>query len=240
MSWASITQIDRRIADHKAIVDAHHTPGGGNGGAPHASTHEDAGEDEINVAGLSGELVDNQPPKAHTHIENDITDLLHTPESHTHLEADITDLAHTTELDHDTEIINVSKDDHHNEDHASRHEPAGADVMTVDAVAATGSLRTLGTGAQQAAVGNHGHAGGGADVKSGKILVPDNTWTDVTFNTAFINTPHVVVTMEDEITVIENLCIWQVNKTGFKVHQEVKTGPGDRWIHWIATDAGNP
>jgi len=41
--------------------------------------------------------------------------------------------------------------------HATRHEPLGADVMAVDAVAATGSLRTLGSGAQQAAVGDHTH-----------------------------------------------------------------------------------
>jgi len=31
--------------------------------------------------------------------------------------------------------------------------------MAVDAAAATGSLRTLGTGATQAAVGSHGHSG---------------------------------------------------------------------------------
>lgn len=38
--------------------------------------------------------------------------------------------------------------------HATRHQPGGADAMVVDAVAATGSLRTLGTGAAQAAAGN--------------------------------------------------------------------------------------
>ena len=38
--------------------------------------------------------------------------------------------------------------------HASTHEPGGSDTMTVDAIAATGSLRTLGTGAQQACAGN--------------------------------------------------------------------------------------
>lgn len=37
--------------------------------------------------------------------------------------------------------------------HASSHQPGGADAMAVDAAAATGSLRTLGTGAQQAASG---------------------------------------------------------------------------------------
>ena len=45
--------------------------------------------------------------------------------------------------------------DLHAEDHASRHEPGGADAMAVDAVAGTGSLRTLGSGSTQAAVGNH-------------------------------------------------------------------------------------
>jgi hypothetical protein len=39
-------------------------------------------------------------------------------------------------------------------DHASEHEPGGGDAMTVDAVAGTGSLRTLGTGAQQACAGS--------------------------------------------------------------------------------------
>lgn len=38
--------------------------------------------------------------------------------------------------------------------HASSHEPGGGDAMTVDAVAGTGSLRTLGTGAQQACGGS--------------------------------------------------------------------------------------
>lgn len=38
--------------------------------------------------------------------------------------------------------------------HASTHEPAGSDQMTVDAAAGTGSLRTLGTGAAQACAGN--------------------------------------------------------------------------------------
>ena len=43
-------------------------------GAPgaHAATHQNGGGDEISVAGLSGELADNQPPKphkdSHTHV----------------------------------------------------------------------------------------------------------------------------------------------------------------------------
>lgn len=37
--------------------------------------------------------------------------------------------------------------------HAASHQPGGADAMAVDAAAGTGSLRTLGTGAQQACAG---------------------------------------------------------------------------------------
>lgn len=33
--------------------------------SPHHTSHENEGSDEINVAGLSGELADSQPPKAH-------------------------------------------------------------------------------------------------------------------------------------------------------------------------------
>lgn len=44
------------------------------------------------------------------------------------------------------------------DDHSARHEPGGADSMTVDAAAGVGSLRTLGTGATQAAAGPHTHA----------------------------------------------------------------------------------
>lgn len=38
--------------------------------------------------------------------------------------------------------------------HATTHQPGGSDAMTIDAAAATGSLRTIGTGALQACAGN--------------------------------------------------------------------------------------
>lgn len=38
--------------------------------------------------------------------------------------------------------------------HATNHQPTGTDAMAVDAVAGTGSLRTLGTGATSACAGN--------------------------------------------------------------------------------------
>ena len=65
--------------------------------------------------------------------------------------------------------------------HATSHQPGGGDAMAVDAVAATGSLRTLGTGAQQATAGNDtrlsdartptAHAHSGADITSGTVAV---------------------------------------------------------------------
>ena len=58
-----------------------------------------------------------------------------------------------TDDDHTQYATNTEFDDHN-----ARHEPGGGDAMAVDAAAATGSLRTLGTGAAQAATGNHTHA----------------------------------------------------------------------------------
>jgi hypothetical protein len=80
---------------------------------------------------------------------------------------------------------------HHAQDHSARHEPGGADAMAVDAAAATGSLRTLGTGATQAAGGAHTHGGGGSggewdleirksadeDVASNTVVQDDNHLT---------------------------------------------------------------
>lgn len=43
------------------------------GTAAHAPQHENGGSDEINVAGLSGELADPQVPKSHVHDAADVT-----------------------------------------------------------------------------------------------------------------------------------------------------------------------
>jgi len=55
--------------------------------------------------------------------------------------------------------------------HATEHEPGGSDEMTVDATAGTGSLRTLGTGAQQAAAGNHTHGEAVSDELAADITI---------------------------------------------------------------------
>lgn len=47
-----------------ALYDKIESLGGGAPGA-HATSHQNGGTDEINVAGLSGELADPQPPKTH-------------------------------------------------------------------------------------------------------------------------------------------------------------------------------
>ena len=76
-----------------------------------------------------------------------------TPAADTHHAQSHTHASHT----------GIGATDHHSnandhaQNHATRHEPLGADTMAVDAVAATGSLRTLGAGATQAATGNHTH-----------------------------------------------------------------------------------
>lgn len=61
--------------------------------------------------------------------------------------------------------------------HHASHEPSGSDPMAVDAVTGTGSLRTLGTGAQQAAAGSHAaqHRVGGADPLH---ALPSQIWGD--------------------------------------------------------------
>lgn len=76
--------------------------------------------------------------------------------------------------------------------HAVSHQPGGSDAMAVDAAAATGSLRTLGTGATQAAPGSHAHAGiyepagavaaheAAGDPHAGYVREADPNWTDLT------------------------------------------------------------
>ena len=65
--------------------------------------------------------------------------------------------SHSTKAHSD--LTGIGAGDHHAQAHSTDHEPAGADAMAVDVVVGTGSLRTLGTGAQQAAAGGHTHTG---------------------------------------------------------------------------------
>ncbi len=147
----------------------------------HKLTHQDGGTDEISVAGLSGLLADAQTPLAHTHAEADITGLIadlaakvattvfnNHHARHEDLGADEMSVAGlsgvladpqppiigstgtTAVAGNDARLTNARTPTAH----ATTHQPGGTDAMAVDAVAGTGSLRTLGTGAQQAAAGN--------------------------------------------------------------------------------------
>ena len=132
--------------------------------------------------------------------------------------------------------------DLHNQNHASRHEPAGADAMTVDAAAATGSLRTLGAGAQQAAAGDHSHGGGGADVKGGRVNgISDDGTSVVTFNTAFTSTPNVTAT-QASTTKDHTIIVESISTTGFTIRVLKEHGGGGDTVdvEWVATDAGDP
>jgi len=123
---ANDTIIVFKSASDKYIHEAKGTPGA------HASTHENGGSDEINVAGLSGELADPQSPKAHNQALTTITghdkathDALgidaatlegstknqvrdHDPKAHTHPVAELTD--HNKAV-HDALSINAGQVD---------------------------------------------------------------------------------------------------------------------------------
>lgn len=101
-----------------------------------------------------------------------------------------------------------SLSDLHTQLHAAAHQPGGGDAMAVDAAAATGSLRTLGTGALQSAVGNHTHAGGGGADISARVThnvdqsIPNGTVTTLAFNTESFDTDaiHDTVTNNSRLT----------------------------------------
>lgn len=140
-------------------------------GGAHASTHEDGGSDEINVAGLSGELADAQTPKSHTHTESDITDLDHTDADaiHDNVSGEINAVAEKTSpvaadliLIEDSEASNVKKKVQLTNlpggggPHASTHETGGSDTLNLkidsnNIILGVGALNSITTG-----VGNYG------------------------------------------------------------------------------------
>jgi len=144
-------------------------PSGGGAPAPHHATHEPGGSDPLAVdaapavgslrtlgteaqqaaAGTDARLSDARTPKPHA-------------SSHAAAGADpvpVTGLAGfpggtTNFLRADGTFAPPSSGGGAPAPHAATHQPGGSDAMQVDAAAATGSLRTLGSGAQQAAPGN--------------------------------------------------------------------------------------
>ncbi len=92
----------------------------------HASTHENSGGDEVSVAGLSGELADDQPPKAHL-----LGSSTHTQDTLANLNAKVSDATLI-----DTTDSRLS-DDRDPTSHASSHESGGGDAIKLDDLAAT-------------------------------------------------------------------------------------------------------
>ncbi len=87
----------------------------GSGGGPHASDHQNAGSDEINVTGLSGLLADDQNPVDHaTDHENGGGD-----------EIDVTGLS------------GLLADEQDPLDHATDHQAGGGDAIQLDNLAPT-------------------------------------------------------------------------------------------------------
>lgn len=123
--------------------------GGGGAPAAHASTHEDSGSDEIDVSGLSGELADDQPSKAHA-----LGGSKHTSATLAQLNALVSDAtlddssdtrvpaSHSTAHENggadEIDVTGLSgelADDQPPKDHASSHQNGGGDVIKLDDLA---------------------------------------------------------------------------------------------------------
>ena len=95
---------------HKNITgDGLHDP------KAHAASHQNGGADEISVAGLSGELANDQPPKAH-----DLAGGKHNPATLAQLNAKVSDAT-----------LDDSGDPRDPKAHASNHEKSGGDEISV-------------------------------------------------------------------------------------------------------------
>ena len=127
--------------------------------------------------GTEADVTVNGVPVAHSHVEADVTNLVtdlagKAPVSHTHTKANITDLGTIgTAAAKDvppsgnasTAQVVMGNDSRLTDTrvpivHVSTHQPGGSDPLPVDQSAVTGSLRTLGGTATQAAPGNHTHS----------------------------------------------------------------------------------
>jgi hypothetical protein len=91
--------------------------------------------------------------------------------------------------------------------HASTHNAGGSDALAIDAVAATGSLRTLGTTATSAAAGNHAHSGtyvtpGGTVTLTGNVTGSATMSSSgaVSINTTIASIPSNTVTLGTDTT----------------------------------------
>lgn len=115
-------------------------PGGGAPGT-HAISHQDGGSDEINVAGLSGVLADDQPPQAHA-----LGGTKHTADTLANLNSKVSDAT-----------LDDSSDSRDPNAHASTHQNGGSDELNV------GGLNGLLADAQTPSSHATSHQNGGGD-----------------------------------------------------------------------------
>lgn len=134
------------------------------GGGPHATDHEPLGADQMSIdaPAATGSLrtLGGGAQQAAAGNSGHVED---------HALGGVTHIGGITAAQHGAlgtivgahghdDLDTVGINDHHDRDHGTTHEPGGADAMGVDAADATGSLRTLGTGAGQAGQGILAHA----------------------------------------------------------------------------------
>jgi len=91
----------------------------------HASSHENGGADEISVAGLSGELADDQPPKAHA-----LGGIAHSADTLANLNLKVSD---ATLIDTGDSRLSDARTP---TAHASTHQSGGSDAIKLDDLAA--------------------------------------------------------------------------------------------------------
>lgn len=103
-----------------------------------------------------------------------------------------------------------------------------------------------GSNSKSAEVGEHAHAGGGADVKSGVIgATSDGATGSVTYATPFSGAAHVALTLMDAAggLGVDVLVVTAYSNTGFSWELFKGHGGGNHsWdgILWFATDIGDP
>ena len=132
---------------------------GSGGSVPaHASNHENGGSDEISVAGLSGELADDQPPKTHA-----IGGVKHAADTLANLNSKVSDAT-----------LDDSGDPRDPNAHASSHQSGGSDAIRLDDLAAPNDNTDL-----DATTSAHGllpKLGGGTT----DFLRADGSWSEPT------------------------------------------------------------
>lgn len=105
LAWEKLTITDGKLRI-SSVAEAHH------------ATHEDGGDDEISVAALSGELADDQPPKAHA-----LGGAKHSADTLANLNTKVSDA--TLDDSADTRDPNA---------HAASHQNGGGDEISVAAL----------------------------------------------------------------------------------------------------------